>query len=99
LTTSGGTTPLSEKIFVRLAGLNFAFVSRFFTGKERKRVDKSIASTKEAESKAASVSLESLRAALEEVKQEQVPISPQEREGYFMVQVSQGEQLAGQGTR
>ncbi|KAK0491362.1 hypothetical protein IW261DRAFT_1324136 [Armillaria novae-zelandiae] len=62
--------------------------------KEKKRVDKSIASSSAAPS---AVSVDSLREALERVKKEEVPITPAERENYFMSQVAMGEQLALQG--
>ncbi|KAK0243121.1 MAS20-domain-containing protein [Armillaria nabsnona] len=62
--------------------------------KEKKRVDKSIASSS---AQPSAVSADSLREALERVKKEEVPLSPAERENYFMSQVAMGEQLALQG--
>jgi len=43
------------------------------------------------------VSTAALREALEQVKNEEVPESPQEKEAYFMSHVSMGEQLSAQG--
>lgn len=70
----------------------------YFEGKERKRVDKSIASSQVSEpDTAAGVSREALREVLEQIKREEVPIPPQEKENYFMSHVSMGEQLSMQG--
>jgi import receptor subunit TOM20 len=70
----------------------------FSAGKEKKRVDKTLAEEK---TQFASVedasSTEMLREALEQVKQELVPSTSEEKETYFMTQVSTGEQLASQG--
>lgn len=41
--------------------------------------------------------VDELREALEQVKAEQVPISPEQKEAYFMTQVASGEQLSLQG--
>jgi hypothetical protein len=45
------------------------------------------------------VTAAALRDALEQVRNEEVPESPQEKESYFMSHVSMGEQLSAQGTR
>ncbi|KAE9404827.1 MAS20-domain-containing protein [Gymnopus androsaceus JB14] len=70
--------------------------------KDKKRVDKSIASSRaeaaaSLSSSAGAVGAEELREALEQVKGEPVPVSPTDKEGYFMTQVASGEQLALQG--
>jgi len=65
--------------------------------KDKKRVDKTVAQTKEPESSSSGVSLEELRAALETVKHEEPPQTAEAREQYFMSQVGLGEQLAVQG--
>ncbi|KAJ3972130.1 hypothetical protein EV361DRAFT_907327 [Lentinula raphanica] len=66
--------------------------------KDKKRVDKSIASSKASlPPDSGVVGTEELREALEQVKAEQVPVSPEQKETYFMTQVSAGEQLALQG--
>ncbi|KAJ3775697.1 hypothetical protein FB446DRAFT_637401 [Lentinula raphanica] len=66
--------------------------------KDKKRVDKSIASSKASLlPDSGVVGTEELREALEQVKAEQVPVSPEQKETYFMTQVSAGEQLALQG--
>ncbi|THV08202.1 MAS20-domain-containing protein [Dendrothele bispora CBS 962.96] len=62
--------------------------------KEKKRVDKTIASSKAAEE---TTSTDDLRAALEQVKKEEVPVSPEQKEAYFMSQVAAGEQMSIQG--
>lgn len=72
-------------------------------GKDKKRVEKNVA----AESKeslaastaaAAPITPEVLREALQQVKNEEGPTTPEEKETYFMSQVGMGEQLAAQGT-
>ncbi|GAW00816.1 MAS20-domain-containing protein [Lentinula edodes] len=66
--------------------------------KEKKRVDKYIASSKASlPSSPDAVGVDELREALEQVKAEQVPISPEQKEAYFMTQVASGEQLSLQG--
>ncbi|KAJ3807669.1 hypothetical protein F5876DRAFT_47627 [Lentinula aff. lateritia] len=66
--------------------------------KEKKRVDKSVASSKASlPSSPDAVGVDELREALEQVKAEQVPISPEQKEAYFMTQVASGEQLSLQG--
>ncbi|KAJ3754171.1 hypothetical protein EV360DRAFT_96701 [Lentinula raphanica] len=66
--------------------------------KDKKRVDKSIASSNASlPPDSGVVGTEELREALEQVKAEQVPVSPEQKEAYFMTQVSAGEQLALQG--
>ncbi|PPR02662.1 hypothetical protein CVT24_002145 [Panaeolus cyanescens] len=67
--------------------------------KEKKRVEKSVAQSKETESKAATSTLspESLKEVLANIKKEPLPQSQEEKEAYFMQQVSVGEQLAAQG--
>ncbi|KAJ4479127.1 hypothetical protein J3R30DRAFT_3289650 [Lentinula aciculospora] len=66
--------------------------------KDKKRVDKSIASSKASiPSDPSAVGVDEVREALELVKAEQVPVSPEEKETYFMTQVASGEQLSLQG--
>ncbi|PFH49247.1 hypothetical protein AMATHDRAFT_48863 [Amanita thiersii Skay4041] len=71
----------------------------FQQGKDKKRVDKAVSESQEASSSSEpnQSSPEMLRNALAEVKNEEVPTSPEERETYFMNQVSIGEQLASKG--
>jgi import receptor subunit TOM20 len=69
----------------------------FKIGKEKKRVGKTIASTKES-GNSSSISTEELRAALETVRNEEVPKTVDAKEHYFMSQVGLGEQLALQGS-
>ncbi|XP_006456742.1 hypothetical protein AGABI2DRAFT_195752 [Agaricus bisporus var. bisporus H97] len=67
--------------------------------KEKKRVNKTVAEEKSqsAASDTAPSDTELLREALEQVKSEHVPSTSEEKETYFMTQVSMGEQLASQG--
>jgi len=66
--------------------------------KDKKRVDKSIASSKASlPPDASAVSVEELREVLEQVKAEQVPAAPDQKEAYFMTQVASGESLSQQG--
>lgn len=67
------------------------------TEKEKKRVNKAAAQSQSSEEVGLTVSPEMLREAMEAIKNE--PVVPiEQREGYFMSQVSMGEQLASQGT-
>ncbi|KAM6496192.1 hypothetical protein JOM56_008898 [Amanita muscaria] len=67
--------------------------------KEKKRVNKTLAESKESEdaSGAKEVTPEMLRDALEQVKNEESPRTTEEKEAYFMQHVGVGEQLARQG--
>ncbi|TFK66582.1 MAS20-domain-containing protein, partial [Pluteus cervinus] len=67
--------------------------------KDKKRVNKALAQSKDASSASAAseITPEALRVALEQVKNEDGPKSPEEREGYFMSQVGMSEQLSLQG--
>ncbi|KIK67618.1 hypothetical protein GYMLUDRAFT_215760 [Collybiopsis luxurians FD-317 M1] len=66
--------------------------------KDKKRVDKSIASSKASMSPdPGAITDDELREALEQVKAEQVPVAPDQKENYFMTQVASGEQLSLQG--
>ncbi|KAF7324612.1 SET domain-containing protein [Mycena kentingensis (nom. inval.)] len=64
--------------------------------KEKKRVDKSLAESREALAAASSVSDEDLVTALRLVQAEPKP-GPEAREDYFMRQVAAGEQMVAQG--
>lgn len=68
-------------------------------GKEKKRVDRSNASLKatSATSSKTSPTDEELDAALELVRSEEIPTSPEEKEQYFMQNLAVGEQLSAQG--
>ena len=70
-----------------------------FTGKEKKRVQKTVQESKEdlGGAGASDISPAALREALLQVKNEPTPQTPEEKEHYFMSQVSAGEQLAVQG--
>lgn len=64
--------------------------------KDKKRVAKSQASS-EASASSSGVDVNELKHALETVKQEEVPTTPEEKEKYFMAQVGMGEQLCAKG--
>jgi import receptor subunit TOM20 len=66
------------------------------TEKERKRVNKNVEQTQKEETAPASVDTDTLREALKALKTEP-PVPMEERENYFMSQISMGEQLAAQG--
>jgi hypothetical protein len=81
---------------LRRVGTDFAIA-----GKEKKRVNKSVAQAKQktaAEATSNEPSNSDLKAALDKVMAEEVPTDLEEREKYFMSQVGMGEQLALQGT-
>ncbi|KAF9450959.1 MAS20-domain-containing protein [Macrolepiota fuliginosa MF-IS2] len=70
--------------------------------KEKKRIDKTVAQEQTSSPSggpvlSSDITPEMLRAALEQVKQEDPPTSTEEKETYFMTQVGMGEQLATQG--
>ncbi|KAJ6560411.1 hypothetical protein B0H19DRAFT_1147577 [Mycena capillaripes] len=65
--------------------------------KEKKRVDKSLAQSREALAAENEVSEAELREALKQIKSEPRPPSQEARENYFMSQVAMGEQLAARG--
>ncbi|KAJ7126476.1 hypothetical protein C8R43DRAFT_1029168, partial [Mycena crocata] len=65
--------------------------------KEKKRVDKSLAQSREALAAANEVSEAELREALKMIKSEPRPPTQEARENYFMSQVAMGEQLAARG--
>jgi import receptor subunit TOM20 len=68
--------------------------------KDKKRVDKALADSKESAGITSSkeITPEKLREALEQVKNEESPKTSEEKEAYFMQHVGLGEQLAQQGT-
>ncbi|KAI0314802.1 hypothetical protein OF83DRAFT_1135181 [Amylostereum chailletii] len=67
--------------------------------KEKKKVEKTVATAPapSAAAGSATVTEAELRAAMEKVKSETVPPTPEEKETYFMNQVGMGEQLCAQG--
>ncbi|KAF8897884.1 hypothetical protein BD779DRAFT_1782192 [Infundibulicybe gibba] len=70
------------------------------TSKDKKRVDRSLAQSKESlvpPTELGGVTPAQLREALELVKTEEGPKTPEEKENYFMTQVGMGEQLASKG--
>jgi import receptor subunit TOM20 len=94
-----------SKFRKQLRTSNFVTLRLFFlttrSGREKKRLDKSVAQEVTADS-ASAVGFGELptKEILEEmarVKDDQVPTSPEEREKYFMLQVEKGEQLCAGG--
>jgi len=70
-----------------------------FAEKEKKRVQKAVAESKQSELAASSndITPAALREVLKQVREEPGPQTPEEKEAYFMNQVGLGEQLAAQG--
>jgi mitochondrial import receptor subunit TOM20 len=60
-------------------------------------VDKTTAQSREAQAASSQIGTEDLRAALDKVKAEEVPGTPEQKEQYFMSQISMGEQICTQG--
>lgn len=77
-------------------GTTFSLI-RVITGKDKKKVEKSTAQLKADDVTASAPTTEQLRTALVALQKEPLPASPQEKEAYFMTQVSLGEQMAAQG--
>ena len=77
-------------------GTTFSHI-RVMTGKDKKKVEKSTAQLKADDVTASAPTTEQLRTALVALQKEPLPASPQEKEAYFMTQVSLGEQMAAQG--
>lgn len=104
LTTSVETTSSSARNSVRFCSFFFgALVQthvRVVAEKEKKRVAKEVEQTKKHELAEATsgITQANLREVLQQVKAEPEPRTPEEKEQYFMTQVSIGEQLAAQGT-
>ncbi|KAJ7462173.1 hypothetical protein FB451DRAFT_1341170 [Mycena latifolia] len=65
--------------------------------KQKKRVDKSLAQSREALAASSGVSEAELREALKLIKSEPPPPTQEAKENYFMSQVAMGEQLAARG--
>lgn len=78
---------------------NTNILGPFLTGKEKKKADKTKDQAQPAPDSAtgANVSADELRTALEKVRGEEVPQTAEQKEHYFMSQVSMGEQLCQQG--
>jgi import receptor subunit TOM20 len=72
-------------------------------GKEKKKAEKTraadLSASESAQGSSASVSADDLRTALAKIRAEELPESPEEKEGYFMMHVGLGEQLLTQGSR
>ncbi|KAG5340432.1 hypothetical protein C0989_001672 [Termitomyces sp. Mn162] len=69
-----------------------------FLGKEKKRVSKAVAQSKESlQSAKVDGQPSTFEEALELVRKEEPPASPEEKESYFMSQVAMGEQLSAKG--
>jgi hypothetical protein len=87
----------------RFVSLLPIFRPSYSTGKEKKRIEKTAAAQQHQKPDDTAASLISaspaeLRAAIEKVKAEQLPDSPDEKERYFMTQVNMGEDLCQKGT-
>jgi len=78
-------------------GQVFTPAVRVIIGKDKKKVEKSTAELKADDVTASAPTTEQLRTALVALQKEPLPASPQDKEAYFMTQVSLGEQMAAQG--
>jgi hypothetical protein len=99
LTTNAGTMAISGRNCASFfhPSSNSSSLLTITPGKDKKRVDKCLAQSKESESSSSGISPAELRDALEKVKNEEGPKTAEEKETYFMSQVGIGEQLALQG--
>jgi hypothetical protein len=86
-------TSNSESKYARFFHFATTVFPTFCPGKEKKRVNKSLAQSREALAAASEVSEAELREALKQIKSEPLPTSEQ----YFMSQVAMGEQLSSAG--
>jgi len=85
-----------KKLRMLLPALFIWRISYHYTGKDKKRVDRTTAQSREAQA-SSQISTEDLRAALDKVKAEEVPSTSEQKEQYFMSQISMGEQICTQG--
>jgi import receptor subunit TOM20 len=97
LTINDEQTPSSEKNYACSFYLSSKYSPTFHSGKEKKRVNKSLAESREALAAETEVSEADLRDALKQIKSEPRPATQEARENYFMSQVAMGEQLAARG--
>ncbi|KAI0921650.1 hypothetical protein AcW1_004438 [Taiwanofungus camphoratus] len=65
--------------------------------KDKKRVNKQAAQTQESSNASLGISVEELKTALAKLRDEHLPVDSEEKEHFFMSQVSLGEQLCAQG--
>lgn len=68
-----------------------------YAGKDKKRVNKQAAQTQESSNASLGISVEELKTALAKLRDEHLPVDSEEKEHFFMSQVSLGEQLCAQG--
>ena len=67
------------------------------TGKEKKKVSKQTQQAQAAADAASEVNPAAIRQALAKIREEEIPATPDEKEGYFMMQVQIGDQLVQKG--
>lgn len=67
------------------------------TGKEKKKVTKQTQQAQAAADAASEVSTAAIKDALLKIREEEIPPTPDEKEGYFMMQVQIGDQLVQKG--
>jgi import receptor subunit TOM20 len=96
-TISEEQTLTSERKYARSFCFSTAVSRTFHPGKEKKRVDRSLAQSREALAAANELSEAELREALKLIKSEPQPPTQEGKENYFMSQVAMGEQLATKG--
>ena len=69
------------------------------TGKDKKKVTKQTEQAKAASDAASVINAAEIKNALLKIREEEVPPTPDEKEGYFMMQVQVGDQLVQKGER
>ena len=67
------------------------------TGKDKKKVTKQTEQAKAASDAASVINAAEIKNALLKIREEEVPPTPDEKEGYFMMQVQVGDQLVQKG--
>ena len=98
-TTSVGMTATSAKNCVRsrLRASHAVPLTPRATGKEKKKVTKQTQQAQAAADAASDVSAVAIKDALLKIREEEIPPTPDEKEGYFMMQVQIGDQLVQKG--
>ena len=74
-----------------------SLISRRATGKDKKKVTKQTEQAKAASDAASVINAAEIKNALLKIREEEVPPTPDEKEGYFMMQVQVGDQLVQKG--
>lgn len=100
ISTAGeGQTPNSGNSSVRRIPCLRLFFLTTHSGREKKKLGKSVAqeATSDSASGFGELPTKEILESMARVKDDQVPTSPEEREKYFMLQVEKGERLCAGG--